>query len=297
MRTCPLAERPAAGGAPGLLSSLTVSTGVHVAALVVVAGLTGGEAPRPVATMTVTLVSSADGPEATGTSDRGTDGPRASTPDMPSASATSEALQVEEAMAKPSDVSGEAQGRPATHRPPTAAPPRPRPRPYAPPDAFVVPEEPASMPTGPAVAREEPAAADRDDGAAAGAQRDLRQGSDDGRGAGGSHSFGARDGSGRPGHGGDVDARPATGVGGNPEPRYPLAARRRGQEGRVVLLVHVDASGGAAEVAVERSSGFPLLDRAAIDAVRQWSFVPARASGRPVPGRVEVPVIFELTGR
>lgn len=93
-----------------------------------------------------------------------------------------------------------------------------------------------------------------------------------------------------------MTSRPAGVEAGNAPPRYPAAARRRGQEGRVVLLVEVGADGGAGGVAVDRSSGFSLLDAAAVAAVRRWRFTPALSDGVPVAGRIAVPVIFALRG-
>ena len=87
-----------------------------------------------------------------------------------------------------------------------------------------------------------------------------------------------------------------TGVGlSNAQPRYPYAARRRGEEGRVVLRVQVTAAGDAADVMVLRTSGFPRLDQAARAAVRNWRFLPASRNGKAVPGIVDVPVTFNLT--
>jgi len=80
----------------------------------------------------------------------------------------------------------------------------------------------------------------------------------------------------------------------NPKPDYPEEARRRRQQGVVLVSVEVGADGRASEVALARSSGFPLLDEAAVQAVRRWMFDPARATGLPVPSRVEVPVRFSL---
>jgi protein TonB len=87
------------------------------------------------------------------------------------------------------------------------------------------------------------------------------------------------------------DARPAKG---NPAPIYPLAARRRGQEGRVLLTVVVDRTGVVAEARVSESSGHRLLDRSALKAVRQWHFLPAQRRGRAVATTVSVPVVFAL---
>lgn len=80
----------------------------------------------------------------------------------------------------------------------------------------------------------------------------------------------------------------------NVAPRYPYLARRRGQEGRVVLRVQVTADGEAAAVQLRQSSGYRLLDKAAVEAVKTWRFVPARRGGLAVAGSVEVPVSFKL---
>lgn len=80
----------------------------------------------------------------------------------------------------------------------------------------------------------------------------------------------------------------------NPEPDYPVAARRRGQQGTVVLLVMVDAGGKPTEISVQQTSGFELLDQAAVRAVQTWEFEPARVGTTPVASRIEVPVRFTL---
>lgn len=51
-------------------------------------------------------------------------------------------------------------------------------------------------------------------------------------------------------------------------PEYPEAARQRGEEGDVFLLVGFNGQGRAVSAQLERTSGFPLLDQAALGAVR-----------------------------
>ena len=80
----------------------------------------------------------------------------------------------------------------------------------------------------------------------------------------------------------------------NPEPAYPLAARRRRQEGVVLLVVRVTADGRAAAVTLKQTSAFKLLDDAAAGAVMGWEFEPARTDGRAVESEIEVPVRFRL---
>ncbi|HYD69399.1 energy transducer TonB [Azospirillum sp.] len=80
----------------------------------------------------------------------------------------------------------------------------------------------------------------------------------------------------------------------SPQPSYPAAARRRGQQGRVVLSVRVSPSGSPEAVVLVASSGVDALDEAARDAVRTWRFRPALDRGVAVAATVEVPVRFRL---
>ena len=80
----------------------------------------------------------------------------------------------------------------------------------------------------------------------------------------------------------------------NPKPPYPLAARRLGIEGRVVLRVHVLADGRCADVQLVRSSGSAVLDDSALTTVRRWRFLPATRAGTPVAASVDVPISFRL---
>jgi protein TonB len=80
----------------------------------------------------------------------------------------------------------------------------------------------------------------------------------------------------------------------NPKPVYPPLSRRQGEEGKVLLKVRVSAKGEALEVAVSKSSGFPRLDNAAIDAVTRWRFVPAKRGDETVDSSVVVPITFAL---
>lgn len=82
----------------------------------------------------------------------------------------------------------------------------------------------------------------------------------------------------------------------NPKPTYPMYSRRMGEQGRVLLRVHVTAGGAVDEVRVSGSSGFSRLDQAAADTVRRWRFVPAKRGTQPVPAWVQIPVSFQLEG-
>lgn len=80
----------------------------------------------------------------------------------------------------------------------------------------------------------------------------------------------------------------------NPAPQYPPASRRMGEEGRVTLRVYVSVKGRAERVEIKTSSGFDRLDRAAMDAVQGWRFVPARRGDEVVAAWVLVPVSFVM---
>lgn len=82
----------------------------------------------------------------------------------------------------------------------------------------------------------------------------------------------------------------------NPKPAYPPASRRLGEEGKVVLRVHVSAEGRPTEIELKGSSGFPRLDAAARAAVEQWRFVPARRGDEAIAAWVLVPIVFSLEG-
>jgi protein TonB len=81
---------------------------------------------------------------------------------------------------------------------------------------------------------------------------------------------------------------------GNPKPPYPEIARRRGYEGTVRLKMEVLASGEVGRIWIEESSGYEALDRSALKAVKDWSFIPARFGGIPVKSTVIIPVRFQL---
>lgn len=80
----------------------------------------------------------------------------------------------------------------------------------------------------------------------------------------------------------------------NPAPTYPVFSRRNREQGTVLLNVRVSAQGQAEQVQLKRSSGFSRLDEAALAAVQQWRFVPARRGEAMVAASVVVPITFRL---
>lgn len=77
-------------------------------------------------------------------------------------------------------------------------------------------------------------------------------------------------------------------------PAYPPRSRALEQEGVSVVRALIDPDGSSREVRLWRSSGYQMLDQAALAAVRGWAFEAARFGGRPVLAWVEIPVRFEL---
>ncbi len=79
----------------------------------------------------------------------------------------------------------------------------------------------------------------------------------------------------------------------------PLESRRNQEEGTVVLSVMLGTDGRVSEISIARSSGFPRLDRAVLNAVRDWRWSPLVRDGSPVmvKGLVTIPIIRERRGR
>ncbi|WP_271409205.1 energy transducer TonB [Pseudomonas sp. Q1-7] len=78
-------------------------------------------------------------------------------------------------------------------------------------------------------------------------------------------------------------------------PVYPALARRRNQQGLVLVEVRLDAQGLLQGIRLLRSSGVESLDRSALDAVAAWRFRPETRNGRPVASRVRIPIEFALS--
>ena len=133
--------------------------------------------------------------------------------------------------------------------------PKPVPRPVAPPRASVAP-----VPAKPAAARPGAGTA-----AATGAPKGAKAGITSGPG----HLY-------------------------NPKPAYPAESRTANEQGTVMLSVAVDVAGRPTSVSVAKSSGFPRLDRSALEGVQRWRFKPALRDGVPQASSVTVPVRFML---
>lgn len=80
------------------------------------------------------------------------------------------------------------------------------------------------------------------------------------------------------------------------EPAYPEQARLQGWEGKVTVRVEVLTDGIPGDITVKKSSGYPLLDDAAILAIKSWQFIPAKSTATDMPEvcYTSVSLIFRL---
>jgi TonB family protein len=81
------------------------------------------------------------------------------------------------------------------------------------------------------------------------------------------------------------------------KPVYPERAKREGWEGTVLLEVLIDSQGRPERIAINRSSGFADLDRAAREAVKSWRFRPAFMGERRITSTARVPIVFRLDAK
>jgi len=81
----------------------------------------------------------------------------------------------------------------------------------------------------------------------------------------------------------------------NPHPPYPLIARKKGFEGKLILEVLVNEDGSVKNTRIQKSSGYEILDTVSKETVKKWTFIPAKKKGKPVEDQVRVPIKFVLT--
>jgi TonB family protein len=80
----------------------------------------------------------------------------------------------------------------------------------------------------------------------------------------------------------------------NPKPPYPLEARNKGYQGRVLLKVEVLPDGRVGEIELKESSGYEVLDQSALATVKKWRFIPARKGKVTISCWVNIPITFQL---
>nr|WP_217906511.1 energy transducer TonB [Vibrio sp. JPW-9-11-11] len=77
-------------------------------------------------------------------------------------------------------------------------------------------------------------------------------------------------------------------------PKYPRLARKRGIEGVALYEVWLDEEGKQIKQVLISSSGATLLDKSALDAIKQWKFSPHSIDGQKMAHRVQIPIRFKL---
>lgn len=78
------------------------------------------------------------------------------------------------------------------------------------------------------------------------------------------------------------------------EDYYPDAARRANQEGRATVKLCISPAGKIDSAEIVDTSGFPMLDEAAIRLGKAFRFKPPTQLGKPVAACTTLPVKFEL---
>ncbi len=77
-------------------------------------------------------------------------------------------------------------------------------------------------------------------------------------------------------------------------PKYPMASRRKGEQGRVILDVLVSKEGKATSVNIISTSGYKELDAAAKEAVMAAKFNPGERNGKAVEASARMTILFQL---
>jgi protein TonB len=80
----------------------------------------------------------------------------------------------------------------------------------------------------------------------------------------------------------------------NPSPEYPEMAIFLDYQGTAIVRIKVSAKGLSEGVQVLRSSGFDLLDKSAVNALKRWRFTPSKNGNTPVASSVVISVIYEI---
>jgi protein TonB len=80
----------------------------------------------------------------------------------------------------------------------------------------------------------------------------------------------------------------------NPPPPYPKQSRRRGEQGKVVIAAEIDIEGRSSQAVIHQSSGYHRLDRAALETVLKWRFVPGKKGHQHQKMWVNIPINFVL---
>jgi len=76
---------------------------------------------------------------------------------------------------------------------------------------------------------------------------------------------------------------------------YPRIAQRRNWQGKVLLSIHITAAGEIKNIKLSQSSGYSILDQAAISSLTKVRELPQLTSWLPYDIDLTLPVIYQLT--
>jgi len=91
---------------------------------------------------------------------------------------------------------------------------------------------------------------------------------------------------------GSTSSRPT--IVSSPRPVYPRVARESGWEGTVIVRTLIDTNGVPNQVKIRKSCGHPRLDQAAQEAIKSWTFQPAKDGNIPITKWIDIPIKFDL---
>jgi len=92
-----------------------------------------------------------------------------------------------------------------------------------------------------------------------------------------------------------TEAAPAMAIDREPQPAIPEDLRADALDKTCVVRFTVGPDGSTIRVQIAQSSGNNELDRAALDAARQWKFKPATRDGEPVESQVNLHIEFQVS--
>lgn len=78
-------------------------------------------------------------------------------------------------------------------------------------------------------------------------------------------------------------------------PHYPNRALKLGQEGEVLVKILLDKDGTQIKQEIINSSGYVLLDKAALEAIKKWSFLPHKLQGENIKAFIQIPIEFKIS--
>jgi TonB family protein len=78
----------------------------------------------------------------------------------------------------------------------------------------------------------------------------------------------------------------------NLQPNYPASAVPNREQGAIIVNTEITATGRVRRVLLLQSTGFADLDRAGIDAILGWHFIPAQENGQEITGWAKEKIVF-----